>query len=196
MALAANRDARAAPMAVRPGSESTRCEDARSCCTPSRDWAIARGYGMSSGRAPAREAARLRPLAASAICCGVRRRETRLSKDQKQQRADLVTRLNDAAEAVRAALVAVNGKLNSAIENYNLVVSVVEAFRDEIVSEMENYASDRSDRWQKSEKSHRHEAWKQEWEGLDVTALDAIDGIDEPEMAHANELESIRSQPE
>src|SRR5262249_40803950 len=35
------------------------------------------------------------------------------------------------------------GKLNSAIENYNLVVSVVEAFRDEIVSEMEHYASDR-----------------------------------------------------
>jgi hypothetical protein len=69
----------------------------------------------------------------------------------------------------------------------------VEAFRDEIVSEMEYYASDRSDRWQKSEKGHRHEAWKQEWEGLDVTALDAID---EPEMAHANELESIRSQPE
>jgi hypothetical protein len=30
--------------------------------TPSRDWAIARGYGMSSGRAPAREAARLRPI--------------------------------------------------------------------------------------------------------------------------------------
>ena len=62
----------------------------------------------------------------------------RLSKDQKQQRADLVTRLNDAAEAVRAALAAVHteiaGKLNSAIENYNLVVSVVEAFRDEIVS--------------------------------------------------------------
>ena len=39
-------------------------------------------------------------------------------------------------------------------------------------------------------------AWKQEWEGLDVTALDAIDAIDEPEMAHANELESIQSQPE
>ena len=53
----------------------------------------------------------------------------RLSKKQKQQRADLVTRLNDAAEAVRAALAAVNAeiacKLNSAIENYNLVVSVV-----------------------------------------------------------------------
>jgi hypothetical protein len=68
----------------------------------------------------------------------------RLSKDQKQQRADLVTRLNDAAEAVRAALAAVNAeiasKLNSAIENYDLVVSVVEAFRDEIVSEMEHYA--------------------------------------------------------
>ena len=109
----------------------------------------------------------------------------RLSKDQKQQRADLVTRLNDAAEAVRAALAAVNaeiaGKLNSAIENYNLVVSVVELFRDEIVSEMEHYASDRSDRWQKSERGQRHEAWKQEWEGLDVTALDAIDAIDEPE---------------
>src|SRR5260370_7472778 len=124
----------------------------------------------------------------------------RLSKDQKQQRADIVTRLNDAAEAVRAALAAVNadiaGKLNSAIENYNLVVSVVEAFRDEIMSEMEHYASDRSDRWQKSERSQRHEAWKQEWEGLDVTPLDAIDAIDRPEMGHANELESIQSQPE
>jgi hypothetical protein len=48
----------------------------------------------------------------------------RLSKDQKQQRADLVTRLNDAAEAIRAALAAVNaeiaGKLNGN-RNYNLV---------------------------------------------------------------------------
>src|SRR5262249_6055186 len=109
-----------------------------------------------------------------------------MCKNQKQQRADLVTRLNDAAEAVRAALAVVNteiaGKLNSAIENYNLVVSVVGAFRDEIVSEMEHYASDRSDRWQKSERSQRHEAWKQEREDLDVTALDAIDAIDEPEI--------------
>ena len=123
----------------------------------------------------------------------------RLSKNQKHQRADLVTRLNDAAEAVRAALAAVNteiaGKLNSAIENYNLVVSVAEAFRDEIVSELEHYSSNRSDRWQRSERSQRHEAWKQEWEGLDVTALDAIDKIDEPELVHANEFESIRSQP-
>ena len=107
----------------------------------------------------------------------------RLSKDRKQQRADLVTRLNDAAEAVRAALVAVNaeiaGKLNSAIENYNLILSVAEAFRDEIVSELEHYASDRSDRWQNSERGQSHEAWKQEWEVLDVTVLDAIDEIDE-----------------
>ena len=124
----------------------------------------------------------------------------RLSKDRKQQRADLVTRLNDAAEAVRAALVAVNaeiaGKLNSAIENYNLILSVAEAFRDEIVSELEHYASDRSDRWQNSERGQSHEAWKQELEVLDVTVLDAIDELDEPEMAHANELESLRSQPE
>jgi hypothetical protein len=156
---------------------------------------------MSSGRAPPEKRHAYAPLAASAISCGVRRRENEaIVKDQKKQRADLVTRLNDAAEAVRAALAAVNaeiaGKLNSAIENYNLVVSVVEAFRDEIVSEMEHYASDRSDRWQKSERGYRHEAWKQEWEGLDVTALDAIDAIDEPEMAHVNELESIQSQPE
>jgi hypothetical protein len=47
---------------------------------------------------------------------------------------------------------------------------------------MEHYATDRSDRWQKSERGQRHEAWKQEWEGLDVTVLDAIDEIDEPEM--------------
>ena len=44
--------------------------------------------------------------------------------------------------------------------------------------------------------TRRHEAWKQEWEGLDVAALDAIDEIDEPEMPLPNELESIRSQPE
>ena len=45
----------------------------------------------------------------------------------------------------------------------------------------------------RAKRGQRHEAWKQEWEGLDVTALDAIDEIDEPEMAHANELESIQS---
>src|SRR5262249_25372336 len=122
----------------------------------------------------------------------------RLSKDQKQQRADLVTRRNDAAEAVRAALAAVNGeiagKLNSAIENYNLVVSVVEAFRDEIVSEMEHYASDRSDRWQKSERGQRHEASKQEWAGLDVRASDLIQGSKKQERAQDNNLEQIQGK--
>jgi hypothetical protein len=41
------------------------------------------------------------------------------------------------------------------------------------VSELEHYSSNRSDRWQRSERGQRYEAWKQEWEGLDVTALDA-----------------------
>jgi hypothetical protein len=63
------------------------------------------------------------------------------------------------------------------------------------VSELEHYASDRSDRWQNSERGQSHETWKQEWEALDVPSLDAIDEIDEPEMALANELISLRSQP-
>jgi hypothetical protein len=41
----------------------------------------------------------------------------RLSKDQKQQRADLVTRLNDAADAVRAALAAVKLLANSTLQS-------------------------------------------------------------------------------
>jgi len=74
-------------------------------------------------------------------------------------------------------------------------MSSVEAFRDEIMSEMEHYASDRSDRWGRA-KGARGMKLGTGMGSLDVTALDAIDAIDEPEMAHANELESIQSQPE
>src|SRR5215813_4909828 len=171
-------------------------------------WALRRAGGASDRRGPG-TARRLMvlaklPHAPLADQRDILRRKERENEAIVQRSKTATRRSRNKAErrsrGVRAALAAVNaeiaGKLNSAIENYNLVVSVVEAFRDEIVSEMEHYASDRSDRWQKSERGHRHEAWKQKWEGLDVTALDAIDAIDEPEMAHANELESIQSQPE
>lgn len=123
----------------------------------------------------------------------------RLSKEHERQKALNVEALNKAAEAVRAAVAAVNAeigaKLNPAIDAYNAALSDAEQFKDEIAGEMDSYMDDRSDNWRNGDAGQTYDSWKSEWEGFDATELGSIEEIEEPEMDHADNLEQLQHEP-
>ncbi len=46
------------------------------------------------------------------------------------------------------------------------------AFRDDIVSQMDEYMSDRSEKWQESAAGQNYEAWKSEWENAQIEPIE------------------------
>lgn len=64
------------------------------------------------------------------------------------------------------------------ITEYNGILDELTTFRDEIVSQIDNYISDRSERWQETDAASNYEDWKQSWENLDLDNVDEPDELD------------------
>jgi ribosomal 50S subunit-associated protein YjgA (DUF615 family) len=122
----------------------------------------------------------------------------RLSKTQEKTKAELIEALGKAAETVREALETVNtaieANLNPAIETYNNALTEVETFRDEIVGEMDNYYNERSDNWRDGDAGSNYTDWKGEWEGLDISEVEAVEQIDEPTLNHGEEVDALATE--
>src|SRR5262249_45903010 len=116
------------------------------------------------------------------------------------RRDEAVKALNEAAEALRNTIAEINAaieeKVNPAIEAYNEALMAATEFRDEIVSDMETYADERSDKWREGDAGSNYESWKGEWEGIDLGELNAIEEIEEPDLSHAESIEQLPEQPE
>jgi hypothetical protein len=112
----------------------------------------------------------------------------RLTKNMVNRQQGLAARLEEAAKAIADAQEA----LGNAVSTYNDVLSDAREFRDELVSDMDSFASERSDKWQESEAGQEYDAWKDEWEQLD---LDDIDPPEEYELEHADSLDQLNDQP-
>src|SRR5215469_7379384 len=113
----------------------------------------------------------------------------KLSKAQAQEWSDLIKKVNEAKDDLDGAW----GRVESAVEDantevtkYNDALGAAAAFRDEIVGEMDDYMSERSDKWQEGEAGEAYSAWKDEWEGLDLDEIADIDIPDQPEPAHGD----------
>jgi len=119
----------------------------------------------------------------------------RLTKAQEAKRDDLVKRLNEAKADVQATYEQmasfISDDLNGKIAQYNEIVGEVESFRDELVSDMEYYFDDKSEKWQEGDSGSEYQEWKNSWEGLDVTEVDTVTVPDELTMDHAEELEGM-----
>ena len=62
----------------------------------------------------------------------------------------------------------------------------IEQFRDEIVSDMESYMYDRSEKWQEGEAGEAYQSWLSNWEDASLDdeidfEMPVLDEIDEPE---------------
>src|SRR5215469_7946709 len=107
----------------------------------------------------------------------------KLSKAQAQEWSDLIKKVNAAKDDLDGAW----GRVESAVEDantevtkYNDALGEAAAFRDEIVSDMDDYMSERSD----------------EWEGLDLDEITDVEMPDQPEPAHGDAMDELPQEPQ
>ena len=79
----------------------------------------------------------------------------------------------------------------SAIGEYNTALASVTEWRDDIVQQMSDYQSERSDKWQEGEAGQQYQSWIDEWEGLSLDEVELPDMIDEPDFDHIDTIEQL-----
>ena len=122
-----------------------------------------------------------------------------LNKNQEAQRMEHVEALNKAHEFVTvkySALVSAMEEYNDSLSKYNDVVGDVEAWRDEIVADMQTYMDEKSERWSDSENGQAYGDWKDTWESTDFQKLDALEIPEEPEIEDfITEVQDLPAEP-
>ena len=105
-----------------------------------------------------------------------------ISTQQQAERTELVRALNDCAENVRNAIIAVNdalagpcANLDTTVTAHNSAATALKEFLDGLASAAEDYIEDRSDRWRESDAGANYA----ESAGSLREAADSISEIDE-----------------
>ena len=100
----------------------------------------------------------------------------KLSKDDLKAREEAVKKLTEAFNALSEAVDAYNDNLATewesvahAQEQYNDALTQAQEWRDGIVSQMEDYMGERSEKWREGEAAESYEAWKDQYEGVEFT---------------------------
>jgi len=116
-----------------------------------------------------------------------------------KDRNALVTRLHDSKGDLDAVIEVYNAKLaelfalvQEALEVYNATIWDAQSFRTDLVSELEGYRDERSDKWQESDRGQAFEDWIQEWENLDLdeVTIDEPEPLETPDVCHADDLDA------
>jgi len=122
----------------------------------------------------------------------------------KKLRREYVKRIEEITEALRAAADAVDekfdvvndavGDLNIAIDSYNAVLEDARDLQGEVTASMDEYESDRSEKWQDGKAGHLFKAWQAGWADLDFEDLPNADEIEQPDLKHADALDSAERE--
>ena len=131
----------------------------------------------------------------------------RLPKKLAQQQAGLARNLQALAEVVEAAVDSYNEAVERAFDIYQSAladaysehiepldlepVNEADAFRQEIVDQLQAHFDDRSEKWQEGDAGEQYQEWINTWEaldldgevGFDLPEPDAPDALDAPEIA-------------
>lgn len=119
----------------------------------------------------------------------------KLSKTQLKDKAKHSTDVFDAHAALEAAInkfnetiEAAKADVETAVTEYNEKLSAARDFCGEIVSEMDSYEGERSDKWQESDAASSFQEWKGEWENIELEDFepefpDAMEVPDNPQEA-------------
>lgn len=107
-----------------------------------------------------------------------------LSEEQVAKRNKLTGELNAAKDKVDEAIAAYNDAIEplwqsvaDALQELNGVLESARELRDEIISDVDEYTLEKSDRWRESDRGQAVEAYKSEWEAAEIEEIE----LDEPE---------------
>lgn len=123
----------------------------------------------------------------------------KLSKDDRATRDRLVADLEIKSAAIEEAWTAFESaheQLGLAIEEYNSVVADAGSWRDEMVQQMTDYQSDRSERWQEGDAGEAYQGWIDEWQNADLEGIEVPDLPDQPEGEHRDVIDNLPEEPE
>lgn len=127
----------------------------------------------------------------------------KLTKVEVEQRDQLVAALNtkyaaleDAVSEYNAKLAELREPLQHALDGYNEAVEQARGFAEDIASQIDNDIEDKSEKWQESERGEAAIAWRDEWQGIDLSEIDLdLPGDLEVEATdHAADLEALSSE--
>ena len=128
----------------------------------------------------------------------------KLTTFQHNERDRLVKELADSEEGLEKAVRQhasdmddANNRLVQVLERHNDVIHEINEFRDGVASDITDYISERSERWQEGEKGELYRAWEDAWHGdIDEVEIDLPDEIEEPELDAAQSLKDLPERPE
>jgi hypothetical protein len=123
----------------------------------------------------------------------------KLTKEDNEQRDSFVACLQEKSAEVAAIVEKINAiiadELSPTIAEYNGILNDADEWRNELVGRMEDYETERSEKWQEGEAGQSYTSWREAWEQLDLSELPEIEEIEAPGI-DTEELEQIASQPE
>jgi DNA repair exonuclease SbcCD ATPase subunit len=128
-----------------------------------------------------------------------------LSKEQIRQRDEIVAQLDERRKNIEAAIEAANEKIDEIREDlvavrdkYNEEVTKLATLRDEIVTDIENYVEEKSEKWQDSEAGSSYATWRDRFSDTDLDGIDIEmpEDIDTPDIDHGGEAEAWPESPE
>ena len=124
----------------------------------------------------------------------------RIKREHETQIEPIIDRLRDAASAVESAygdVQVATAKMNTAIEEYNEVLSDARDLKEDITVSLAEWEGGRSDKWRESDAYRRFMDWYESWNDLELDAIEGVDNPDLPDMVHADALaDADITQPE
>ena len=128
---------------------------------------------------------------------------TKLTKEQIKRREELAAAirkqkdvLNEAICDFNDAILAASSEVTGALADYNDAVKAANAFQQDIASEIDNFISDKSEKWQEGERGEAYTAWKEIWEEeLETFDVDLPNNLDELEEDVADALDERAETP-
>jgi hypothetical protein len=128
-----------------------------------------------------------------------------LSKEQEKEKAELVdairaahTKLEDALGVFNARLVEEQGDVQEKLDALNAKLQEASEWAEGVVSEMQDYYDERSEKWQEGDDGQNYDAWKDGYEDLDFEDLkiDFPEEIGIPDCPSvADDLEALPDEP-
>lgn len=116
----------------------------------------------------------------------------RLSKQELQQRDEFAdalevsrNKLCDAVDEFNTKIAALYEPVANAVEEYNGIAVDAQNWRDDIVSQMDDYIGERSEKWLEGDTGQAYQEWKDSWESLSIETFD----IEQPEEIDLPEIE-------
>ena len=128
---------------------------------------------------------------------------TKLTKEQIKEREALSANirkqkdaLNEAIGDFNDAMLAASSEVTGALANYNEAVEAANTFQQDIASEIDNFISDKSEKWQEGERGEAYTAWKEIWEEeLETFDVDLPNDLDELDEDVADALDERTEAP-